>query len=443
MTFLPDLAERLSDVARRGRIPGAAVAVRQGDLLAEAATGVLNVSTGVEATTDSLFHIGSVAKLYTALLVMELVEEGRVDLDEPVRRYLPDFRLADAEAAAALTTRHLLTHTGGFDGDLFEDTGRGDDCVDRYLAVVGGARKFAAPGELFSYCNSGFVVLGALVARLRGAVWEAVVRERLLAPMSLDHTTVYAEEAILFRAAAGHFEDAPSGQLRVTERWAMHRALGPAFSAISAAPRDMAAFGRRFLDDSPVVSAMTAPAVPAVNGTLVRQWGLGVMIYDFGATTVWGHSGYHRGQSSYLRIVPEHDLVIAASGNVGGALPLSDELVDGLVTELTGARPASLPVPPRTPSRVDVAPLVGRYQGPMVTYRVDAADLGVSVTRLPSPEGVRQGDGESTVHYVHYDGDMFLTAEPMGGDHPTITFVDGGRFLHDGRAHPRVGPAGA
>ncbi|GIG59897.1 serine hydrolase [Longispora fulva] len=438
MTFLPDLAERLADVARRGRIPGAAIAVRQGDMLAEAATGILNVSTGVEATTDSLFHVGSVTKMYTALLVMQLVEEGLVDLDAPVRRYLPDFRLADERAAAALTTRHLLTHTGGFDGDLFEDTGRGDDSIDRYLDVVAGARQWAAPGELFSYCNSGFVVLGALVARLRTGTWESVVRERLLDPMSLDHTTLYPEEAIVFRVAAGHFEDPQTQELKVGERWAMHRALGPAFSVVSAAPRDVARFGQLFLDGTSIISAMTAQAVPAVNGTLVRQWGLGVMIYDFGGPAVWGHSGNHRGQSCYLRIVPEHDLVIAASGNVGGALLLSDDLVDGLVTELTGARPPSLPVPPRTPSHVDVAPLVGSYQGQRETYQVEATDDGVSVTEVPSGEGIREGEVESTVRYVHYDGDMFLTAEPMGGDHPTITFVDGGRFLHNGRAHPRV-----
>jgi CubicO group peptidase (beta-lactamase class C family) len=439
VTFLPDLADRLADVARRHRIPGAAVAVRQGDRLAESATGILNLTTGVEATTDSLFHIGSVAKLYTAFLVMELAEEGRVDLDEPIRRYLPEFRLGDEQAAAAVTTRHLLTHTGGFEGDLFEDTGRGDDCLDRFLAFLGGARQFAAPGELFSYCNSGFAVLGALIARLRAGVWEDIVRERLLVPLSLTHTTLYAEEAIVFRASAGHFEDPQTQQMKLSPRWQLPRALGPAVSSISAAPRDLAMFGRLFLERTPIVSAMTTPAVPAVNGSLVRHWGLGVMLYDFAGATVWGHSGNHRGQSAYLRIVPEHDLVIAANGNGGAAIQLSDELVDGLVTELTGARPAPLPVPPTQPSQVDVTPLIGSYAGPMGTHRVAAAGIGIAVTSLPSPEAVRMGDTESTDLYVHYDGDTFIMAEPVdGGDYPTITFVDGGRFLHNGRAHPRV-----
>lgn len=114
--------------------------------------------------------------------------------------------------------------------------------------------------------------------------------------------------------------------------------------------------------------------------------------------------------------------------------------MDGLVTELTGARRPTLPVPPQTPSHVDVAPLIGTYQGPMVTHRVEAADIGIFVTSLPSPEAIRRGDSETTERFVHCDGDVFVTAEPgPGGDHPTITFVDGGRFLHDGRAHPRVG----
>ena len=84
MTLLAELEDRLTEVARRHAIPGAAIAVRRGDDFAEAATGVLNLDTGVETTTDSLFQIGSVTKVFTALLVMQLVDEGLVELDEPV-----------------------------------------------------------------------------------------------------------------------------------------------------------------------------------------------------------------------------------------------------------------------------------------------------------------------------------------------------------------------
>ncbi|WP_329430438.1 serine hydrolase domain-containing protein [Streptosporangium sp. NBC_01495] len=125
MTLLPDLQGWIDRAAGRHGVPGAAVAVGMGDQLAEAATGVINLDTGVEATADSLFQIGSVTKVWTTALVMQLVGEGLVDLDEPVREYLPEFGVLDAAASESITVRQLLSHTGGFDGDLFEDTGRG------------------------------------------------------------------------------------------------------------------------------------------------------------------------------------------------------------------------------------------------------------------------------------------------------------------------------
>src|ERR1700759_783117 len=127
---LPGFVDR---AAARHRVPGAAVAVGTGDALFEAATGVVNRNTGVAATPDSLFQIGSVTKVWTASLVLQLVDDGLVALVEPVRESLPTFCLPDAHAAGAVTLRHLLSHTGGFEGDLFEDTGRGADAVPKLV----------------------------------------------------------------------------------------------------------------------------------------------------------------------------------------------------------------------------------------------------------------------------------------------------------------------
>lgn len=117
--WLPD---RLAELARQHRVPGAAVAVLAGDEIAEAAYGVLSKATGVEATTDSVFQIGSVTKPWTASLVMQLVDEGSVDLDAPACRYLPDFRVADEWASTEITIRHLACHVAGFEGDIWTDT---------------------------------------------------------------------------------------------------------------------------------------------------------------------------------------------------------------------------------------------------------------------------------------------------------------------------------
>src|SRR6185369_11406532 len=154
------LRERLPGLLADNRVPGAAVAVLAGGDVVDFAAGVLSTATGVEATVDSVFQVGSITKVWTTTLVMQLVDEGRLDLDAPVRTYLPDFALADDAAAAVITVRQLLCHMSGFEGDIFTDTGRGDDCVEKYVATLGTTSQLFPPGEMFSYNNAGFCVLG-------------------------------------------------------------------------------------------------------------------------------------------------------------------------------------------------------------------------------------------------------------------------------------------
>ncbi|HUD50750.1 serine hydrolase domain-containing protein, partial [Parvibaculum sp.] len=92
-------------------VPGASLAVWANGALTEAASGVVNIETRVPVTPEALFQIGSITKLYTAALCLQLVEEGKLALDEPIRRWLPEFRVADERASATLTLRHLLNHT--------------------------------------------------------------------------------------------------------------------------------------------------------------------------------------------------------------------------------------------------------------------------------------------------------------------------------------------
>ena len=173
------------------------------------AAGVLSTATGVEATTDSLFQIGSITKVWTTTLVMQLVDEGLLELDAPVRTYLPDFHIADESAAAAITVRMLLCHTAGFEGDIFTDTGRGDDCVEKYVATLHDLPQLFAPGERFSYNNAGFCVLGRIVEVLRGKAYDECLAEYLFAPLGLQHAAAGPYEAILHRAAVGHIRPEP------------------------------------------------------------------------------------------------------------------------------------------------------------------------------------------------------------------------------------------
>ena len=205
-SFLPELHEILDQTTREGHVPAAGIAVSDGDQVVELATGVLNRNTGVTATTDSIFQIGSITKVYTATMVMQLVDEGLVDLDKPVRSYVPEFSVSDRDATEQVTVRQLLTHTGGFAGDVFDDYGRGDDTVARYVEAMHDKAQLYPPGRMFSYCNSGYSVLGRLIERARALPsWDAALREHVLGPLGVKHSVSLPEEAILHRAAAGHY----------------------------------------------------------------------------------------------------------------------------------------------------------------------------------------------------------------------------------------------
>ena len=139
------------------------IAIYRNGRLTEAAAGVVNVETRVPTTTDTVFQIGSISKIFTTTLVMQLVDEGVVDLDEPLRSYLPGFRVADGNASNTVTVRQLLCHSSGIEGDLFVDSGRGDDCVARLQDMGRLLPQLFAPGERLSYCNFGFAMLGRQV----------------------------------------------------------------------------------------------------------------------------------------------------------------------------------------------------------------------------------------------------------------------------------------
>ena len=219
-------ATRLHDLAAEEGVQGAALGVWADGQEIAAAHGVLNAETGVRATADSLFQIGSITKVWTTTMIMQLIEEGRLSLDTTVAEVLPGVRLGREDASAEIAIRHLLTHTSGIDGDIFTDTGRGDDCVALYAGELGSAARIFPPGAAYSYCNSGFVLLGRIIEVLDGRIWDASLRERLIGPLGLTRTVTLPEEAIRYRAATGHGERPHQDQ--PVSVWGLPRSVGPA-----------------------------------------------------------------------------------------------------------------------------------------------------------------------------------------------------------------------
>jgi CubicO group peptidase (beta-lactamase class C family) len=384
---------RLSEVAAQARVCGATLGIWSDGQEVLAASGVLNSATQVPVTPDSLFQIGSITKIWTATMIMQLIEEGQLSLDTTVADVLPGTRLGPSDAGGQVTVQHLLTHTSGIDGDIFTDTGRGDECVQRYVEELAAVPSTFPVGAAYSYCNSGYVLLGRIIEVLDGKSWDKSLRDRLIGPLALTRTVTLPEEAILHRAAVGH--DSAGVPVRV---WGLPRSVGPA-GLITATAGDLLTFarlhlaggilpdGKRILSEASV-SAMRQPraAIPdfAAPGAAI---GLGWRLGSWGGRGIFGHDGDTVGQSAYLRIDPEARLAACLLTNAAESESLFRELFDEVFGDLAGVTMPAIPLPARSagpPDQVtglvtvaadlDLERHVGRYERTSRRFDVSVRD---------------------------------------------------------------------
>ncbi|HEV2592699.1 MAG TPA: serine hydrolase [Gaiellaceae bacterium] len=450
---------RLDELAKRHNVPGAALGILRTqpggeDDLVELATGVLNIETGVEATPDSVFQIGSMTKVWTATLVMQLVDEGALDLDKPVIDVMPELELHDPEVAKTVTMRHLLSHTSGIDGDVFTDTGRGDDCLEKYAAQLTDAAQSHPLGATWSYCNSGFSLAGRVIEKLTGGTWDAAIQQRLVAPLGLTHTGTLPEEALLHRAAVGHVGEPGEPQKRAPA-WGLPRSAGPA-GLISQTVRDVLGFARMHLhggvapDGTRVLSEESAAAMQEWQADvpdryiLGDSWGIGWIRFDWNGHRLVGHDGNTIGQAAFLRVLPEQGLAVTLLTNGGNTRDLYEDLYREVFTELAGIEMQQPLQPPAESPDVDIAPHVGRYERAGVSLDVFERD-GAPILRTEITGPLRALVPEPVTEYpmTAIADNLFAVRQPGTQTWVPITFYElstGEPYMHFGaRATPRVG----
>ncbi|MDH6554550.1 serine hydrolase [Streptomyces sp. SAI-041] len=444
---------RLTELAERHQVPGAVLGIARGAHSDVAAYGVLNKATGVTTTRDSLFQIGSITKVWTATLAMQLVDAGTLDLDAPIADVLPELRLADPQVAQQVTMRHLLTHTSGIDGDVFTDTGRGDDCLERFVDQLDEAAQNHPLGATFSYCNSGFVLAGRVIEKLTGMSWDLALRELLCTPLGLEHTVTLPEEALRFRTAMGHDSEGDEPP-RPVPAWSLPRSAGPA-GLITATAEDVLAFARLHLtggtapDGTRLLSeqaarAMTEQQVELPDTlTLGDSWGLGWIRFGWDGHRLIGHDGATLGQSAFLRVLPEQDLAVTLLTNGGAAKDLYRDLFGEIFADLAGVALPEPPRPPAEPVSVDAGRHLGRYE--RAGTRIDIID-GADGLRLrytttgPLAHLVPEPVQETAL--VPVSDSEFLVQYAGSPSWIPVTFYalpDGARYVHHGmRATPKV-----
>lgn len=452
---------RLDHLAAKHKIVGAQLGIlrvgRNGtaDDLVVAAYGVLSVHTGTSATTESVFQIGSISKVWTATVAMQLVDEGLVELDTAVTKVVPELRLSDPDVTKTVTLRHLLTHTSGVDGDIFTDTGRGDDCVQRYVELLAEANQNHPLGATWSYCNSGFTLLGRVIEKLTGSTWDQALRDRLYTPLGLTHTVTLPEDALLFGAAVGHVNEEDGGEPGLAPVWMMPRSLGPA-GLVTSTVADVLTFARMHLnggwaaDGTRVLSAESVNAMAAHQADLPDKyslgdsWGLGWIRFDWNGHRLIGHDGNTIGQSAFLRMLPEQGVAVTLLTNSGGARDLYEDLYREIFAAVAEVEMPLPLAPPEEPVSVDVAPYVGTYERASVRIEVfKDADGGHLRTTVTGDMAKLNPEGPKEYSMVPVRQHLFVIRPPDAETWTPVTFYSlptGEHYLHFGaRATPKVG----
>lgn len=379
---------RFDELRATYHVPGASLAVLTGGTVYELASGVLHRGTGVEVTTDSVFLAGSLAKAYTATVVMRLVDSGDLDLDAPVVDVLPEFATPDPEATKAITIRQLLSHTGGVTNDFNLDTGRGDDCIARYVQAAREVPLDLPPGTAYSYGSLGYVVLGRVIEVLTGKTWDQALKDMLFTPLDLEHSMTLPEEALRFRVAMGHM-GAPGQDPEPTPAWdLMPRSVAPAARVIVSAG-DVARFAKMHLDggltpdgtrilSAGAVAAMQRREVDSPDKWTISAdaWGLGWTLHDWNGVFGYGHVGSAVAQHSYLSVIPHAGVAVVLLANGGGFSPLHHTLFRELAAELANTQVPPPFAPPANPPTVDMTPLLGAYEREGVLITITRNDHG-------------------------------------------------------------------
>ncbi len=371
-------------------VPGVAVGIVYGDQTYTAGLGVTSVDNPLEVTDETLFQIGSISKTFTATAVMRLVDMGKLDLNAPVRQYLPGFKVADEAVAATTTVRHLLTHSTGWDGDVFTDTGSNDDALAVYVEKLAGVEQLAPPDALFSYNNAAFSIAGLLIEIVTGKTYEAAIQELIFDPLGMERSFFFARDLLTFRFAVGHvvIEEAA----KVQRPWELPRAVNPA-GGITCHVKDLLRYARFHMGDGTAPDAtrlltpesmqrMQTPHFPMndQDGDIGLAWWTkvtdGIRFIEHGGTTL--------GQNAELVIAPSKQFALAILANGDhGRLPIEAGAKLAL-KEFLGVEEPAPEVIPATPEQLQQ--YVGSYARPSMEFTVTLEDGALFVKITPKAD---------------------------------------------------------
>ncbi|MDP2859312.1 MAG: serine hydrolase [Bacillota bacterium] len=336
------------------RLPGTAVAVaKDGEPVYVKGFGFRDAEKKLRPTGDTVFGIGSITKSFTAIALMQLVEEGKLSVEDPIVKYYPEFKAGKTGQGAGITLHHFLTHTSGFPAlpTLFAamarsmkadphvmESSRGErikslapvDTMDEMLAFIASLdiEMHGTLGQYFSYFNEGWAVLGAVVAKVAGRKYEDIIQERVLRPLGMGHSTFSVEALAGFPEVATLYDRKKVGdeeQVVPAPVWWESNVMAPA-GFLKSSVLDLLKYlevyrtrgtsgGARVLSaDS--IDRMTALHTRAQGGS---YYGYGLSLHpNYHGVSLIEHGGGIKGVSAHISCAPEKGITVAVLTNLSG-----------------------------------------------------------------------------------------------------------------------------
>jgi len=351
--------EQMVANAYPGVAPGAAILlVKKGQVLYRKGTGLANLEHQVPLTPDMPFRLASLTKPFTSTAILMLVETGKLALTDPLNSLLPDYPMVEA----TITPEHLLTHTSGLPDytELPEwlTIHRQDVSVDQLIDVFKTRPKIFAPGTRWAYCNSGYVLLGAIIEKISGKSYGEFLAEHIFAPLKMARTSYEATGSRVIPQMVSGYSKAHDAYIQAEYlSYSQIYAAGGMVSTLDDLARWFAALRAGKLLTAETLRKMWAPYILA-DGTSTR-YGYGWWLSECQGRSVVEHYGLLPGYVNYLLALPDDDILVIVLSNDDGKLNQVEQLaVEMAALTLGNPYQPPAPVPPFT---IELSDFEGNY----------------------------------------------------------------------------------
>ncbi|MGE3615488.1 MAG: serine hydrolase domain-containing protein [Gemmatimonadales bacterium] len=409
----------------RTHAPAASVAVEsRGQLLLARGYGLANVEAGTHAGAETIYRIGSLTKQFTATAIMQLVEAGKIGLDEDVKKYLPDY----PTQGNRVTIRHLLTHTSGIKSytgigpQFWNEASRLDLTDDQMLALFKDLPFDFKPGERYLYNNSAFYLLGVIIGKVAGIPYRQYVRDKLFAPLGLTATS-YCDDRPIIPHRAGGYE--VQGAV-VTNAVPLSLNTPGAAGALCSNVLDLLTWQHGF-DAARLITPASRDQIrtsAVLNDGKPTNYGFGVAIRNFEGHRSFAHSGGINGFATWLARYPDDDLTVVVLTNSGsGPATRIGDLIARVMLGIPLPTLADLP-----PPAADRAALVGRYTvaGAPVVITDGPPGLMIAVADQEPERLLHQGNSAYAWKSMP---EASLTLETSNGTRQVVVTIQGNRMV--------------